>query len=235
MLFHVYVDWTDEEFPRAFYVGKGRAQRVHLRARNRHHVRILNKYGMTREVAFTTADESLAFAEERRLIAFYKTRSHGRDGHWGANHTDGGEGLSGHTHSDETRQKMADAQRGDRNHMYGRTVSEATRHKMSEAHEGRTYRRGHRLTDEHKHKIGIAGKGRVVSEDTRQKLSTLRTGENNPFHGQHHDAEALEKIKMASTGANNPMYGRTHSEETRRRISEACHKRIAMRKKETNT
>ena len=84
-----------------------------------------------------------------------------------------------------------------------RSVSEESRKKMSDK------RRGIRLTDEHKRKIGLASKGHTLSEDsrdkirealvgikrsdeTRQKVSDSRKGENSWCRRQIHCIELNE-------------------------------------------
>lgn len=49
------------------------------------------------------------------------------------NFTDGGDGTSGFKHSEETRKKMSESQKGENNPMYGKTLSEEARKKISEA------------------------------------------------------------------------------------------------------
>lgn len=95
------------------------------------------------------------------------------------------------------------------------------------------------FSEEHKRKIGEAHKGKVVSEETRKKLSeshknpseeTRRkivenrrsmSGENNPMYGKHHTEESKRKIGESNKGNQSPMKGRKHSEETKKKISEA--------------
>ena len=43
---YVYEDWTCEEAPRCFYVGKGMLNRVKRNTRNQLHTNIVNKYVM---------------------------------------------------------------------------------------------------------------------------------------------------------------------------------------------
>ncbi len=129
MKFFVYVDWTNEEIPRPYYVGKGQEKRVKSkRSRNKLHENLTRKYGLDRRVEFSTDSEQEAYNIERELIAKYKTYVHGNEGHWGANFSLGGDGSSGHVwaHTDETRQKLHLA------HI-GRKKSEETKRKMSEA------------------------------------------------------------------------------------------------------
>ena len=110
------------------------------------------------------------------------------------NFTEGGDGVSGFRHSEETRKKMSESQKGENNPMYGKT----TRKKMSEARKGKTH-----------------------SLKTRKKMSESKKGENNPMYGKTHSEETRKKMSESRKGENNPMYGKTHSEETRKKISEA--------------
>ena len=71
-----------------------------------------------------------------------------------------------------------------------------------------------------------AGAGRVLSEETKQKISKNHTnvkGENAPMYGKHHTEETKRQIsesrKGKYAGKNHPLYGKTVSEETRRKIS----------------
>jgi len=45
--------------------------------------------------------------------------------------------------------------------------------------------------------------------EVRQKLSEMRQGERNPFHGETHTEESLQKISESSSGENNHLYGVT--------------------------
>lgn len=53
-----------------------------------------------------------------------------------------------------------------------------------------------------------------VTEETREKLSKLSKGENNPNYGKHHSEEIKNKIRTKAIG-------RIVTEETRKKISEA--------------
>lgn len=108
-VFYVYVDWTLESPPRPFYVGKGVISRVRSvgvrRTYNRYHQNIVRTYGQCREIVLATSIEGLAFEHEKALITELRTRTD-VPGHWGANMTEGGEGVS--NPSQETRAKKAE-------------------------------------------------------------------------------------------------------------------------------
>lgn len=106
MTYFVYVDYTDDGRP--FYVGKGNIGRVRGARRNQLHTNIAKKHGCRRELVLCTSVEAITLSFEIELIAELKTH-HGMPGHWGANLTEGGEGLS--NPSPDVRKRMSDAQR----------------------------------------------------------------------------------------------------------------------------
>lgn len=57
-------------------------------------------------------------------------------------------------------------------------------------------------------------KGKVISEETRRKMSETRKGKTP-------SEETRKRMSQAHKGSNNPMFGKVQSEETRRKISEA--------------
>ena len=71
------------------------------------------------------------------------------------NFTDGGDGSSGFKHSEESRKKMSEAQKGKNNPMYGKRHSEKAKKKMSESKKGENH----------------PMYGKTFSESTRKKIS----------------------------------------------------------------
>lgn len=131
------------------------------------------------------------------------------------NFTDGGEGLTGGVHSEETRKKIGNAHRGKFVTAETRSriseavtlrppASESTREKLRKAGEGRV------LSEESRKKISEARKGKTFTEEHRKKLSEARKGK---------PLSETAKLKMSQT-----TKGRKKSDEHRRKISEA-HKR----------
>ena len=90
------------------------------------------------------------------------------------NLTEGGEGISGHKMSDETKEKMSIAKK-----KYweegGHTTSEETKKLQSEKAKGRVgYFKDKKLSEETKKKMSLAKKGKSLhkqSEETRKKIS----------------------------------------------------------------
>lgn len=87
----------------------------------------------------------------------------------------------------------------------------------------------HKHTEETKRKIGeankIALKGRHWSEEQKQLISEMFSGENNPFFGKHHTEESKRKISEARkgkcAGEDHPFFGKHHSQESLEKISKS--------------
>ena len=70
-------------------------------------------------------------------------------------------------------------------------------------------------SEENKRKIGLAHKGKKMSEETKRKLSESKRGkyggEKHPMYGKHHSLESRRKMSLAhkglQSGSKNPMYG----------------------------
>jgi len=70
--FYVYVDWTLEDQPRAFYVGYGGKNRVARKTRNKHHTNIAKKYRSKFSKAVTGKKRS---KKTKRLISLALKKS----------------------------------------------------------------------------------------------------------------------------------------------------------------
>ena len=143
---------------------------------------------------------------EMRLIALFKTNVYRYGSDYGYNCTDGGEGCSGRTMSEETRRQLSESRMGEKNPMYG--VS---------------------LFGENN---GMYGKHH--SDKTKQKLREMFSGENGPMYGKHHTEETKKKLseihKGRYNGEYNPFYGKTHTDETKKKISIAAKNRTDNKK-----
>ena len=85
--------------------------------------------------------------------------------------------------SEETRKKMSDAQKGDKNPMFGKHLSAETRKKMSEAHK--------HLSAETRKKMSDAQKGKHLSAETRKKIAEAN---------KHRSEETIKKLSEARKG-----------------------------------
>ena len=106
-IYHVYVDWTTEDEPRPYYVGKGLTSRISLQIRNKHHTNVSNKYGFRREIIFSSYDDNACKQLEIQKIKEFHTFVQDPDyNQIGCNYTTGGDGgrFPGWHHSEETKQ-----------------------------------------------------------------------------------------------------------------------------------
>lgn len=126
----------------------------------------IKKYGAenitTNILFYGFMDEKKCSECEKEMIARHRSNQI----EYGYNLTDGGDGRCGCHPSEETRKKMSEAERGEKNHNYGKHLSEETRRKMSKA------RRGEKNQMYGKHH----------SEETRKKLSEAKKGK--PAHNR---------------------------------------------------
>ena len=188
----------------------------HNRHWNRHLQAIFNKAGkLELEVPVVILrmglEESVAFEIEQALI-----KSIGREKFGGplVNRTDGGEGISGYRHSEASNEANRQAhltenlspdqrERLSQAHK-GKYVSPETRIKLSEAKKGKprplhvieAVRRAHlgaARSVETRRKISEKMKGRIVSDETKMKMShTHRSCQNNQ------SAETRQKLSQCA-------------------------------------
>jgi hypothetical protein len=159
--FYVYEHWRADR-DECFYVGKGRGIRAtNMSRRNQHHKAIqakLKRQGMAVEVRMVAAGLSQddAFRIEVERILFWKSMNVDL-----ANKSDGGDGNRGYKHTDEAKRKISQnslsknirppCKSGEENPFFGKKHSQETKMLLSEL-----------------------AKNRVVSEETRKKLSAIR-------------------------------------------------------------
>lgn len=112
------------------------------------------------------------------------------------NRTDGGEGSTGHKHTEEVIQQMKISRSGENSArgMLGKKQTEETKIKRG------IYRTG----EEH------FSYGKHPSIETRQKMSESQTGRKASL-------EAKANCSIAKTGENHPMFGKSHTEESKQK------------------
>jgi group I intron endonuclease len=110
----------------------------------------IRKYGVSNfsiKILVIVATKEDADYYERELIKAFGTRSREK----GYNCTDGGEGLFGYRHSEETKRKMSLAALGNKNGV-GHRVSDSQKAKLR----GNKYAQGHRWTEAEKKRISLS-------------------------------------------------------------------------------
>lgn len=182
---------------KTFYVGKGSGNRVKSKqGRNAYWQRTVNKAGgYNTRIILRTMDEELAYlAEAERIDQCRKL------GARLVNLTDGGEGMTGHKHTEEARRKISEKQRG----QIRPNVSAALK--------------GVPKSESHKKNLSLSRIGKKASAEARGKMSNTRKGRPSPMEGKKHSEETKKKIAKAMTCERNPFYGKSHSAEAMDKI-----------------
>lgn len=87
-------------------------------------------------------------------------------------------------HTEESKRKISEAMKGEKNPFYGKKHSEETRKKISEANKGKrtkeeSYWYGKHLSDETKEKLRLANTGRKMSDEAKMKISESHKDEKS--------------------------------------------------------
>jgi hypothetical protein len=148
-----------------FYVGKGKNKRyLEESNRNNYWNNIVCKHGFFAEILFENLNEELSLLVEMELIDKYKKLNINL-----CNLTNGGEGVSGLSHSEKSKKLMSKK-------ALGKKISEETKKKISEYWTGKKRKS---FSEEHRKKISEKRKQQkmnVLSEETKKKISLANTG-----------------------------------------------------------
>jgi hypothetical protein len=214
--FYTYAYLREDKTP--YYIGKGTGKRIYSTNRSikppKDKSRIIYlKQNLTEEEAFR---------HEIYMIAVFGRKDLGTG--ILQNLTNGGEGMSGCIPSEETKRKLSEESKGEKNNFYGKTHSEETKRKQSEVKIGKNnpnYGKTH--SEESKRKISEAHKGKIFSEETRRKISEAGKGRTHSEESKRKISES-KKGKTLSDETKRKLSeinkGKTHSEETKRKQSE---------------
>ena len=124
--------------------------------------------------------------------------------------------MKGRKHTEETKRKISEANKGNQ-YAKGNKLSKETRRKMSEAKKGEKNNRfGKKHTAETKRKISEAKKGVPKSKEHRRKMSEAKKGDN---HHRYWVGKKFSEEHRQSQGEAHK--GKIISEETKRKLSEA--------------
>jgi len=124
-----------------------------------------------------------------------------------ANLTNGGEGCSGRPCSDETKMRISQAQAGEKSIHWGKTLSEEHRRKVGEAGRGRF------VPQEQRDRKSQTLMGHLVSDETRGRMSKANKGRKPWNTGKHLPEELRKRIS-------DKLKGRKLSEAVCKQMSE---------------
>ena len=209
MEYYTYAYLREDKTP--YYIGKGKGRRVYLK----HQKGISVPKDKTRIIFLKqNLTEKEAFKHEIYMIAVFGRKDLGTG--ILRNRSDGGEGVSGLIHSEETKIKLSESHKGEKNHNYGKTFSEETRKKLSETHKGKfSWNYGKTHSEETKAKMSEVKKGKTHSEESRRKMSEAKKNQSEESRRKMSEAHKANKTKPPS------RKGVILSEETKRKMSEA--------------
>lgn len=186
-----------------FYVGYSSKNDNYKRAyqkksRNKHWYNVTNKTDFEVEILFDEITWQQAKKKEIEFVALYGRADLSKGTL--VNKTGGGDGLVEGLFSAETRKKISDAHKGEKNHNYGKKLSNSTKIKLSKALKG----------------IIPPNKGKPMSDEQKKKLSEAQKGEKSKRYGKKSSLETRTKLSERQKGEKNHRYGKPMSEEQKK-------------------
>jgi hypothetical protein len=206
-----------------FYVGKGKEKRAYQtnKGRNNHWRNVVNKAGgFSVDFIIDGVDEEFSHLVEIEAIDAYRRRCVSL-----TNITDGGDGVSGLLHSEETRAIIRAKRK-----LQKISHSPDTIEKIAAAQRGRLKGpnpehsirlMGRKLTDEHKAKIAASHTGMKRSDEARAAMSEAQRGRTVGDEARANMAAAQRGKKQSAEWIENrisPLRGRKRDPE----IAEKC-------------
>ena len=166
--FYTYAYLRKDRTP--YYIGKGEGNRAYYKSKGE-----VKPPKDKSRIIFLKQNllEEKAFKHEIYMIAVFGRKDLGTG--ILRNRTNGGDGASGFIHSQETRKKMSEAQKGENHPHYGKSRPKEVKRKISEKH-----------------------KGKILSVEHRKKLSEKKEGKNHPNYGKSLSKETKRKVGQAN-------------------------------------
>ncbi len=168
-----------------FYVGKGMGRRAFDKYhRSKYWKNIEAKHGVLVEFVKEGITESESIQLEIQTIEEYR-----RAGIKLINMTDGGDGTTGYSHTEEHRKKMSELQAGENNPRFGKPGT----------------RKGVKATQEQIERMRQSHLGKELPEEQRRKIrestKLARQGIKTPgMTGRTHSPETKEKMRLKALG-----------------------------------
>ena len=194
-----------------FYIGIGvqdKFRRAYLKqSRNQLWKNIVAKTDYEVEILFDNLTWEEAGTKEIEFISLY-----GRKDNGGilANLTDGGGGIIGYKHTEESKRKIKEESKN----RIRQPRSEETKQKLRVANLG---------------KVGN-NKGKSPSKETREKIANTLRGRVGPNKGKPMSEEAKRKMIASKTGKPSLKKGTKVSDETKKKVSEGLKRYFANKK-----
>jgi hypothetical protein len=193
----LYIHRRKDNF-QVFYVGIGRSKkRAYSKySRNKHWESTVKKYGHIVQIIM----DDLSW-EEACSAEIYLIKSFGRKDLGGGilvNMTNGGEGVE--NISTESREKMRKAKIGFVPWNKGIKTKP--------------------LSKEHREKISKIHLGKIVSEETKKKISEAQMAEKNHRFGKGHLMSGDKNPMFGRSGDKNPMFGKDHTDDFKEKMKE---------------
>lgn len=162
-----------------------------------HFYNAIQKYGWNNFqhiILLENLSKEVACECEKYLIVKYKTN----DKDYGYNITEGGEGVVGYVHTNETKEYLSRINEG-------KIIPQEVKDKISNTLSGRpnTWQRGKKKPEEACRKMSNSLKGHIVTQETRYKISeankgrrpTEETRRKMSEHNCMHNPEVVQRVK----------------------------------------
>lgn len=195
MIYYTYSHNKPDGTP--FYIGKGVKNRAYSKKRNKYWQNIVDKYGYEVQILAYWKTNKEALDHEILLISCFKDM-----GIKLTNMTNGGEGMNGHTASQETKEKISKSLKGRQGKIWseksriklsnskkGIPLSEVTKQNMSKARKGKAHTKEHCLA------ISKSKIGKPHSEATKLSISYSKKGK--PWTEARRNAQKQKKALNA--------------------------------------
>lgn len=184
----VYIGKTGDPYRRFMEHKRGSGNAVYL-------TNAICKYGIS-NFEFSVIDECVFEMDCLDMEKAYIKHFRSNERAYGYNLTDGGEGISGWKHSEETKRKMSETRKGELSPNFGKTIP-----------------------DWHKEILSKTHKGKKLSEAHINIMKSL-SGKNSPLFGKPKTPEHIANMKEASPkGEDHYLFGKKVSDAIRANMS----------------